>query len=99
MQTLGLIDLDRIWFKVVGGYHVLFLNYNSREENGMTIETTRLINSEVTKRIEELNSDLNSQIRESVNSAITKKLLPTIQNTLGNQHVGFRADSKLNHRR
>ena len=49
-----------------------FLNANSRENSEMTNETTRLINSEVTKRIEELKNDLNSQMMESVSSAITK---------------------------
>ena len=63
---------------------------NNRENREMMIETNRLINSEVTKRIEVLKSGLNSQIMESVRSAIKKKLLPTSQTTLENQHVSFR---------
>ena len=68
------------------------LNTNSKENNEMTIETTRTINDEITNQVtrtrEEIRSDLNSQILEAINSAITEKVLPTIQDTLSRQERG-----------
>ena len=61
------------------------LNSNSRENSETTLETVRLVNTELTRRIEEIKRDLNSQIIESINSAINEKILPSIRNTLGSQ--------------
>ena len=66
------------------------INTNSRENSGITIETARLINNEITsqmtRKLDEIRSDLNSQILEGINSAITEKVLPSIQNVLGVQN-------------
>ena len=66
------------------------LNTNGRENSEITIETARLINNEitcqVTRKLDETGSDLNTQILEVVNSAITEKVLPSIQNVLGVQN-------------
>ena len=56
-----------------------------------TLETIMLVNSDVSRRIDELKRDLNSKIKESINSAIIVKILPSNQNTLGSQESGFRA--------
>ena len=66
------------------------INTNSREYSEITIETARLINNEITYQVtwklDEIRSDLNTQILEVVNSAITEKVLPSIQNVLGVQN-------------
>ena len=41
-------------------------NSNSRENSESTIETVRLVNSEVSRKMEELKRDLNSQIAETI---------------------------------
>ena len=66
------------------------INTNSRKNSEFTIETARLINNEitsqVTRKLDETGSDLNAQILEVVNSAITEKVLLSIQNVLGVQN-------------
>ena len=66
------------------------INTNSRENSEITIETARLINNEitsqVTRKLDEIISDLNTQISEVINSAISEKVLPSIQNVLGVQN-------------
>ena len=63
------------------------ININSRENSEITIETARLINNEittqVTRKLDELKEDLNTQILEVINPAIAEKVLPSIQNVLG----------------
>ena len=44
------------------------------------------ITSQVTRKLDEMRSDLKTQILEVINSAITKKVLPRIQNVLGVQN-------------
>ena len=62
------------------------LNTNSRENSEITIETTRLINEEISnqmsRKLNEVKTSLNSQIQEAVTAAITNTVLPAIQNTL-----------------
>ena len=65
------------------------LNTNSRENSEITIETTRLINEEISnqmsRKLNEIKTSLNSQIQFQIqiqNSAITDTVLPSIQNTL-----------------
>ena len=69
------------------------LNTNSREKSGITIETARLITSETTKqdsrKRNELKEDLSTQILNSKNLAISGKVLPAIQNTIGSQMARF----------
>ena len=61
-------------------------NTNSRENSEITIETTRLINEEVSNQISrkliEIKTSLNSQIQEAITDAIANTVLPSIQNTL-----------------
>ena len=58
------------------------INLNRRENSEVTIETTRLINNEitsqVTRRLDEIGSDLNTQIWEVIISANAERVLPSI---------------------
>ena len=62
---------------------------NSRENSEITVETTRLINEEVsnqmTTKLNEIKTSVNSQIRDAITAAITSTVLPPIQNTLDMQ--------------
>ena len=62
------------------------LNTNSRENSEITIETTRMINEEISnqmsRKLNEIKNSLNIQIQDASSSAITEKILPSIQNTL-----------------
>ena len=62
------------------------LNTNSRENSEVTIESTRLINEEISnqmsRRLNEIKSSLNSQIQNAMSVAIADTVLPSIQNTL-----------------
>ena len=49
------------------------LNSNSGENSESTIEMMRLVNSEVSKKIDELKRDLNTQIVDTIISVISKK--------------------------
>ena len=59
---------------------------NSRGNSEATIETTRLINEEIanqmSKKLNEIKTSLNSQIQNAITAAITDTVLPSIQNTL-----------------
>ena len=65
------------------------LNTNSRENSEITIETTRMINEEISNqmsgKLNEIKTSLNSQIQSAISAAITITILPSIQNTLGMQ--------------
>ena len=65
------------------------LNTNSRENSEITIETTRMINEEISNqrsgKLNEIKTSLNSQIQNAISAAITNTILPSIQNTLGMQ--------------
>ena len=56
------------------------------ENSEMTIETTRLnsdeISNQMSRRLNEIRSILNSQLQDAITTAITDKVLPSIQNTL-----------------
>ena len=62
---------------------------NSRENSEITIETTRLINDEISsqlrRKLNEIKTSLNSQIQNAISAAITNTVLPSIQNTLNMQ--------------
>ena len=66
------------------------ININSRENSEITNETARMIYNEITsqvaRKLDEIRSDLNTQILEVINSAISEKVLPSIQNVLGIQN-------------
>ena len=68
------------------------LNSNSNENSLSTAETMRLVNSEITKKIDELRRELNSQLVDVINSAITEKVLPDIRNLVSNQNPVFREE-------
>ena len=68
------------------------LNSNSNENSLSTAETMRLVNSEITKKIDELRRELNSQLVDVINSAITEKVLPDIRNSVSNQNPMFREE-------
>ena len=68
------------------------LNSNSRENSESTVETMRLVNSEITKKIDELRRELNSQLVDVINSAITEKVLPDIRNLISSQNPVFREE-------
>ena len=59
---------------------------NSRENSEITIETTRLINEEISnqmsRRLNEIKISLNSQIQDAITTAIASSVLPSIQKTL-----------------
>ena len=62
---------------------------NSRENSKITIETTRMISNEVssqvTRRLNETKDSFYFQIQNANATAITEKVLPFVQNTLGTQ--------------
>ena len=72
--------------KVIGEDFRSLLNTNSREKSEITIETTRLVNEEISnqtsRKLNEIKTSLNSQIQEAITDAITSTVLPSIQNTL-----------------
>ena len=65
------------------------LNTNSRENSEMTIETSRMIHEEIsnqmTRKLNEIKTNLNSQIQDAITTATAEKVLPSIQNTLSMQ--------------
>ena len=72
------------------------LNTNSRENSESTGETMRLVNSEVSKEMNELRKDLNSQIIDTINSVIWEKVLPDIRDIMTSQNPVFR--DEVDHR-
>ena len=62
------------------------LNTNTRKNSEVTIETTRLINEEISnqmsRRLDEIKAGLNSQIQSAISAAVADNVLPSIQNTL-----------------
>ena len=72
------------------------LNSNSRENSESTVETMRLVNSEISKQMDGLRKDLNSQIIDAINSVISEKVLPDIRNIMADQNPVFR--DEVDHR-
>ena len=74
---------------VIGEDFRSLLNTNSRENSEITIETTRLINDEISSQLSrkliEIKTSLNSQIQNAISAVITNTVLPSIQNTLNMQ--------------
>ena len=62
---------------------------NSRENSEITIETTCMINEEISnqmsRRLNETKTGLNSQIQNAITVAIADTVLPSIQNALETQ--------------
>ena len=78
------------------------MNTNFSENSGLTVETSRAISSEISsqmsKKLEEIQANLNSQILDVINSAIEDKVLPSIkiavksQNSAKNANLDLRSD-------
>ena len=66
------------------------VNTESRSENGIATDITMLISTEisqqVTRKLDEMKRNLNTQITESINSAIHETVLPTLQSSLSDQN-------------
>ena len=71
---------------VIGKTLGCLLNMNNRENSEATIETTRMINEEISnqmsRKLNEIKTSLSFQIQDAISNAITEKILPSIQNTL-----------------
>ena len=69
------------------------LNTEDGIENEVTVDTSRFISTEilqqVSRKLDELKRDLNTQITESINSAIQKTILPSLQNSLSGPNSGL----------
>ena len=69
---------------IVGEDIGFLLNTNSREKSEMTIETTRMINEEISnqmsRKLNEIKSSLNSQFQDAISTAIAEKIFHSIQN-------------------
>ena len=65
------------------------LDTKSKENSEKTIETTRIINGEIanqmSRKLNEVKSSLNAQIQDAISTAISEKMLPSIQNTISMQ--------------
>ena len=61
----------------------------SRENSGIIIETSRMINGEISnqmsRKLSEIKSSLNFQIQNRISAAIADTVLPSFQNTLDMQ--------------
>ena len=69
------------------------LNTENRIENGVTIGTSRFISTEVSqqmsRKLDELKRYLNTQITESISSAIQETVRPSLQILLSGQNSGL----------
>ena len=69
------------------------LTSEDRNRCEMTMETNRLISEEISyqmnRKIDELKRNLDTQITESINSAIHDSILPSIQNSFSGQNSGL----------
>ena len=63
-----------------------YLNPNPSEDSCLTVETSRAISSEIStqmsKKFEEMQTNLNSQILDAINAAIENKVLPGVKNAV-----------------
>ena len=64
-----------------------YLNTYLSENSGLTVETSRAISSEISsqmsRKLEEMKSDLKLHILDTYNSAIEEKVIPSIENAIG----------------
>ena len=67
-----------------------FLNNNPSENSCLTIETSRVISSEISsqmsRKFQEMQTSLNSQILDVINTAIDTRVLPSIKNAVRRQN-------------
>ena len=63
-----------------------YLNTNFSENSGLTEETSRAINlensPEMSRKLEEMKSDLNAHILDAIDTAIEEKVIPSIKQML-----------------
>ena len=63
-----------------------YLNPNPSENSCLTVETSRAISSEIStqmsKKFEEMQTNLNAQILDAINAAIENKVLPGVKNAV-----------------
>ena len=75
--------------KIVDDYQT-FSNNNPSENSCLTIETSRAISSEIssqmTRKFQEMQTSLNSQILDVINTAIDTRVLPSIKNAVKRQN-------------
>ena len=68
-----------------------YLNTNLSENSCLTVETSRAssskISSQMSKKFEEMQSSLNSQILDVINTAIDTRVLPSIKNAVKGQNA------------
>ena len=68
-----------------------FLNNNPSENSCLTIETSRAISSEISsqmsRKFQEMQTSLNSQILDVINTAIDTRVLPSIKNAVKTQNL------------
>ena len=76
-----------------------YLNTNLSENSCLTVETSKAISSEISsqmsRKFEELQSILNSQILDAINTAIETRVLPSIKNIVGRQNSTKNANLDL----
>ena len=67
-----------------------YLNTNLSENSCLTVENSKAISSEISsqmsKKFKELQSSLNSQILDVINTAIDTRVLPSIKNAVRRQN-------------
>ena len=67
---------------VIGEDFRSLLNTNSRENSEITIEINRIISEEnsnqMSRKLNDIENNLNFQIQDAISSAITEKLLPSL---------------------
>ena len=67
-----------------------FLNNNPSENSCLTIETSRVISSEISsqmsRKFQEMQTSLNSQILDVINTAIDTRVVPSIKNAVRRQN-------------
>ena len=76
-----------------------YLNANPSENSCLTVETSRTISSEISaqmsRKFEEMQSSLNSQILDVINTAIETRVLPSIKNAVSRQNSAKNANLDL----
>ena len=76
-----------------------YLNTNVSENSGMTVETCRAINSEISsqmsRKFEEMQTSLNSHILDAINTVIENRVLPSIINAVKSQYSAENANLDL----
>ena len=67
-----------------------YLNANPSENNCLTVETSRAISSKIStqmsRKSEEMQSSLNSQILDVINTAMETRVFPSIKNAVSRQN-------------